>query len=155
MSKALNTAILLVGSVATFSGVSIANHPKAVLPIVNRPLYGYLAAVLGDVGVNRLIFCVNPGEGSNFAKALRNYPLAQECFVKETAHGTGGSLLEVKTSIQGDELWVVNGDLFLQTDLAPMLALHRGRQAMATVGSWRIHPTPWEMERVEVDSVRK
>ena len=151
MSKAPNTAILLVGGAATFSGVSIANYPKVVLPIVNRPLYEYLAAVLGAVGVKRLIFCVNPGYGKNFENDLRNHPLPQECLVKETTHGTGGSLREVETSIQGDEFWVVNGDLFLQTDLSQMLAFHRERQVMATVGSWRIHQTPWEMERVEVD----
>ena len=151
LRKAPHTAILLVGGVATFSGISIANCPKAFLPIVNRPLYEYLAAVLGAVGVKRLIFCVNPGYGTNFENDLRNHPLPQECLVKETTHGTGGSLREVETSIQGDEFWVVNGDLFLQTDLSQMLAFHRGRQVMASVGSWRIHQTPWEMERVEVD----
>ena len=50
LSETPNTAILLAGRVATFSGVSIANSPKAVLPIVNRPLYGFLAAVLGASG---------------------------------------------------------------------------------------------------------
>ena len=69
---------------------------------------------------------------------------------KKLTHGTGGSLREVETSIQGDEFWVVNGDLFLQTDLSQMLAFHRERQVKATVGSWRIHQTPWEMERIEI-----
>ena len=151
MRKAPSTAILLVGGVATFSGISIAPYPKVVLPIVNRPLYEYLAAVLGAVGVSRLIFCVTPGYGKTFENDLRNHPLPQKCLVKETTHGTGGSLREVETSVQGDELWVANGDLFLQTDLSQMLAFHRERQLMATVGSWRIHQTPWEMERVEVD----
>jgi hypothetical protein len=38
LRKAPNTVILPVAGVATVSGVSIANYPKAVLPIVNLPL---------------------------------------------------------------------------------------------------------------------
>ena len=98
-----STAILLVGGVATLSGVSIAPYPSAVLPLVNQPLYGYSAAVLGAVGPNRLIFCVNPGDGNIFAHHLRNHSLPQEYPFKETAHGTGGSLRKVETSIQGDD----------------------------------------------------
>jgi hypothetical protein len=103
MRKTPNTAILLVGGVATFSGVSIAPYPSAVLPLVNQPLFGYSAAVLGAVGVNSLIFCVNPGDGNNFSHHLRNHSLPQGYLFKETAHGTGGSLRKVETSIQADD----------------------------------------------------
>lgn len=103
MSTTLDTAILPVVGVALFSGISIAHYPNAILPIVNPRLYGYLAVVLGAVGVNRSIFCVNPDDENNFAHDLRNYPLSQEYLVKETAHGTGGSLRKVETAIQADE----------------------------------------------------
>jgi len=66
LSKVPNTAILLVGGIATFSGVSIPNYPNAILPFINRRYIGYLAAGLGAVGVNRLIFCLNPGDGKKF-----------------------------------------------------------------------------------------
>jgi hypothetical protein len=103
MRKTPNTAILLVGGVATFSGVSIAQYPSAVLSLANQPLYGYSAAVLGAVGVNRLIFSLNLGDGNNFAHHLRNHSLPQEYLFKETAHGTRGSLRKVEPSIQGDD----------------------------------------------------
>jgi hypothetical protein len=98
-----NTGILLIGGVATFSGVSTAYYLSAFLPLVNQPLYGYSAAVLGAVVVNRLIFCVNPGDGNNFAHHLPKHSLTQGYLFKETAHGTGGSLRKVETSIQGDD----------------------------------------------------
>ena len=152
MNFAPSTAILLVGGPARFNGVSIGNRAKAFLPIGNRPLYEYVASVLGAAGVTDLILCVSPGYQENLKSELRAHPGPQECLVKETIQGTGGSLLEVEPHIRGEEFWVVSGDLFLQADLSSMLAFHRERRLVATVGACRIPQVPWEMERVEVDA---
>jgi NDP-sugar pyrophosphorylase family protein len=63
MNHAPLTAVFLAGGSSSFNGFPIAAYPKALLPIANVPSYRYMAEVLGDVGVKRLIFCVRPGMG--------------------------------------------------------------------------------------------
>lgn len=150
-SQTCDTAIILAGGVSTFSGLVLAPYPKLLLPIANRSLYHYMAAVLREVGVKQMIFCVGPGMAPEVANSLTASPPKLAYRVQETANGPGGSVKEAAAWIEGDSFWVVNGDLLLGTDLAPMLAWHRQRGAMATVGSMMIREEPWWMERVELD----
>jgi mannose-1-phosphate guanylyltransferase len=153
MNAMPDTAVILAGSLATFQGADLAPYPKVLLPLANRPIFGYQAEMLAAVGVRRLIFCVSPGMGLRLAEKLASLPASLEYLVRETTLGTGGSLKEVQDAMRGDSFWVLNGDLLLRSGLAEMVACHQQRNAMATVGVSRLQPTPREMERVECDAV--
>lgn len=153
-----HTAIVLAGGTATSDGLLAGIHSKLLLPIANRPLIDYLASVLGAAGVSRLIISLDLGSAEaagRLAEIFAGFPLSVECVVQETPRGTGGSLKEAEGWLRDDSFWVVSGDLFLKTDLRQMLSFHRQQASFATVAAFRIQETPWEMERVEIDSSRR
>jgi len=152
MNHAPLTAVFLAGGSSSFNGFTIAAYPKALLPIANVPSYRYMAAVLGDVGVKRLIFCVRPGMGTLVTEHLALWRTPLESQVIETSHGTGGSLKGAEAWLEGGPFWVVGGDLFLGMGLAPMLEAHRSRGAIASVGSLPVLEAGWHKERVELDN---
>jgi lipopolysaccharide/colanic/teichoic acid biosynthesis glycosyltransferase len=136
---------------ASFAGVSLAAIPKCFLPIANLPLYHYMAKALNAAGANLLIFCVPEGLHSEVAALLSASPPPLDYLIKETVYGSGGSLLEVADEIKDESFWVINGDLLLDTDLAPMLTFHGRHRALATAASIQIQEAPWWMERIETD----
>ncbi|MFH0726583.1 MAG: sugar transferase [Pseudomonadota bacterium] len=155
MSPVPKTAIVLAGAKAAFHGFALASYLKIFLPLANRPLLHYQIQVLAEVGVKRLILCVNSGMAGQVTEHLGSLPDSLEFLVRETSSGTGGSLQEVKDALPESDFWVINGDLLPGTGLAKMLALHRHRRAVATVGVLQVREAPWEMERVEFDQGRQ
>ncbi|MEW6658367.1 MAG: sugar transferase [Thermodesulfobacteriota bacterium] len=155
MNPSPATAVILTGGLATFSGNTVASVPKFLLPVCNCPLYQYWASILGLAGVKNLIICVSAEHETLVADHLSLSPPPLNYLVRKTTLGTGGSLKEVAQDITGDSFWVVNGDLLLHADLSLMWSFHQQHQAMATVGSIKIEPEPWEMERVELDKDQK
>ena len=152
-----HTAIILAGGTATSDGLLAGIRSKLLLPIANRPLIDYLASVLRAAGVNRLIISLDLGSAEaagRLAEIFAGSPLSVECVVQKTPRGTGGSVKEAEGWLRDDSFWVVSGDLFLKTDLRQMLSFHRQQGSFATVAASRIQETPWEMERVEIDSTR-
>lgn len=155
MNPEIKTAVILGGGQASFDSFSIAACPKFLLSIANRPLFHYLATCLARVGVVRFIFCVTPNLEMPVEEKLSAFPPSFHCLVKKTSLGSGGSLREIADWIKDGPFWVVGGDLLLDADLAPMLALHRERGAMATAASISARAAPWEMERVEVGDAKQ
>jgi lipopolysaccharide/colanic/teichoic acid biosynthesis glycosyltransferase/ADP-glucose pyrophosphorylase len=111
----------------------------------------YQIQVLAEVGVKRLVLCVNKDMTGQVTERLGSLPDSMEYLVRETSYGTGGSLQEVEDAIPESDFWVINGNLLPSAGLTEMLALHRDRRAVATVGVFQVREAPWEMERVEYD----
>lgn len=150
-----DTAVVLAGSPAAFQGVTLASYPKVFLPLANRPLLHYQARILAEVGVKRLIICVDSGMAEVVAPRLSTLPGSLAYLIRETSYGTGGSLQQIKDAIGAEAFWVIGGDLLPGTGLAEMLALHQQRREVATVGVFQVREAPWEMERVECDEKRQ
>ena len=151
MSQFPETAVVLAGGLAVFHGFALAPYPKILLPLANRPLLHYQARILAEVGVKRLVFCLNPGMGARVAEQLGSLPGSLEYQVRETSYGTGGSLKEVEDALQDRAFWVISGDLLPGASLVEMLAMHQQRRVAATLGVLQVREAPWEMERVEFD----
>ena len=153
MSSVPHTAVVLAGgpvSAQRFLGVPL----KPLLPIANRPLVEYVAAVFLAAGVERLLISVDvsaAAEASRLEEYFRSSPLAVQCIEQKTVPGTGGTLKELEARLRGHAFWVVSGDLFLNADLRQMLAFHQARNSIATVGAVHLQPLPRELEQIEVD----
>jgi len=151
MSQVPETAVVLAGGLAVFHGFALAPYPKIFLPLANRPLLHYQARILAEVGVKRLVLCLNPGMGAWVTEHLGSLPGSLEYRVRETSYGTGGSLKEVEDALQDRAFWVISGDLLPGGSLVEMLAIHQQRCVAATLGVLQVREASWEMERVEFD----
>jgi lipopolysaccharide/colanic/teichoic acid biosynthesis glycosyltransferase len=149
------TAVMLVGGTANFNGFSISPCPKALLPIANRPLYYYLERALATVGVTRIILCIKPDVSELVRQRLTLRIPEVDYEVRETNLGSAGSLREVEDCLQGEPFWLVNGELLLGIDLAPLLSFHQERETQATVAVIPVLEAAWEKERVELDAQKE
>jgi lipopolysaccharide/colanic/teichoic acid biosynthesis glycosyltransferase/NDP-sugar pyrophosphorylase family protein len=131
----------------------LASFPKPLLPIANRPLVEYTASVLNGVGVTRLIALLD-ASASDAVTALEalfaDGPVRITCLTQPVHRGTAGSLKDAQAYLAGEPFFVVNGCLFLEADLAGMVAAHSALGALATVGAFRAQEPAWDMERIEL-----
>lgn len=128
-------AILLAGGKGTRLRPLTLHTPKPIVPIFNRPFLHYQIDLIRQIPeIDEIILSLNYqprriedvfGDGSALGIKIR--------YVVEPAPlGTGGA---VKFAADGvtDSIVVFNGDVLTQVDLAAVLALHRSRDARATI----------------------
>jgi NDP-sugar pyrophosphorylase family protein len=129
-------AILLAGGQGTRLRPLTLHTPKPIVPVFDRPFLRYQIDLLRQVPeIDEVILSLNYqprrveevfGDGSDLGVHLRYV-------VEPMPLGTGGAI-KFAAGTQGTEPIVVfNGDVFTEVDLAALIALHRERQAKATI----------------------
>ncbi|BBO80314.1 hypothetical protein DSCO28_08800 [Desulfosarcina ovata subsp. sediminis] len=154
MPSIASTAVLLANGPTVIDAVPIAATPKFMLPIADRPLLEYQVSVLAAAGVKEIIICVSCECQVAFDHLMENMPdyrVRMRCITQTVPRGTGGCLKDVASYISGDDFWVFGADLFLDTDLKPMIDFHRKQNAVASVAAVCEGIPPWGYERVQCD----
>jgi mannose-1-phosphate guanylyltransferase/phosphomannomutase len=111
------------------------DRTKPALPVLGKPLVGYVAEYLAKYGVEDVIVNLHHqpdsvrkalGDGSQFGVRLQ--------YVHEPVIlGTSGALDNARQLLEGDTFVVVNGKLITDLDLQAALETHRQRKALATL----------------------
>ncbi len=111
------------------------DRTKPALPVLGKPLVGYVAEYLAKYGVEDVIVNLHHqpesvrkalGDGSQFGVRLQ--------YVHEPVIlGTSGALDNARRLLEGDTFVVVNGKLITDLDLRAALETHRQRKALATL----------------------
>src|SRR6266540_3995096 len=112
-----------------------ADRTKPALPVLGKPLVGYVAEYLAKFGIKDVIVNLHHrpesvrralGDGTQFGVALK--------YVYEPVIlGTSGALDNARELLEGDTFAVVNGKLITDIDLNAALETHRRRNALATL----------------------
>jgi NDP-sugar pyrophosphorylase family protein len=129
-------AILLAGGKGTRLRPLTLHTPKPIVPIFDRPFLHYQIDLLRQVPeIDEVILSLNYqprrieevfGDGSDLGVRLRYV-------VEPSPLGTGGAIRFAAGDLGGDPIVVFNGDVLTTVDLADVIALHRERQARATI----------------------
>ena len=129
-------AILLAGGKGTRLRPLTLHTPKPIVPIFDRPFLRYQIDLLRQVPeIDEIILSLNYqprrieevfGDGSDLGIHLRYV-------VEPTPLGTGGAIKFAAGEARGEPIVVFNGDVFTSVDLPAVLALHRERNARATI----------------------
>src|SRR4051794_20928209 len=128
-------AILLAGGKGTRLRPLTIHTPKPIVPIFDRPFLHYQLDLLKQVPeIDEVILSLNYqprrieelfGDGSTSGIAIR--------YVVEPAPlGTAGAVRYAGESLH-ESVVVFNGDVLTEVDLTAVIALHRARQARATI----------------------
>jgi mannose-1-phosphate guanylyltransferase len=111
--------------------------PKPAVPVCGLPLVRWSLALLAGAGVRRAVVNVHhlPGEMARAAEdAARAVGVALAVSEEPAIAGTGGALREARALLEGaDAIFLVNGDVLFDVDLAAALAAHRASGALATM----------------------
>jgi D-glycero-alpha-D-manno-heptose 1-phosphate guanylyltransferase len=119
-------AIVLAGGLGTRLRKAVANVPKPMAPISNRPFLEYLLSYWIGQGVDHFILSVGykweiikDHFGSNYKGASIEYS------IESTPLGTGGGvLLAIKKLGKKQPFLVLNGDTFFKVSLADFRDFH-------------------------------
>ena len=112
-----------------------ADRTKPALPVLGKPLVGYVAEYLAGFGVREVVVNLHHhpdsvrralGDGSRFGVRLD--------YVHEPIIlGTSGALDNARALLEGDTFIVVNGKLITDIDLHAALRTHREKNALVTL----------------------
>ena len=111
------------------------DRTKPALPILGKPLVGYVAEYLATFGCDEIVVNLHHrpesvrnalGDGGRFGVTLT--------YVEEpTILGTSGALDNARHLLDGETFFVVNGKIITDIDLNEALATHRKTDALATL----------------------
>ncbi len=112
-----------------------SDRTKPALPVLGKPLVGYVAEYLAKYGIEDVIVNLHHqpesvrgalGDGSQFGVRLQ--------YVHEPVIlGTSGAMDNARRFLEGDTFIVVNGKLITDLDLKAALETHRQKKALATL----------------------
>jgi mannose-1-phosphate guanylyltransferase len=145
-------AVVLVGGEGTRLRPLTLERPKPVLPLLGRPLLGYVLERLADAGVTRVIFgCGYLPDPIQACFGERALGLALEYVVEPRPLGTAGGIRHAARGRVSGTFLALNGDVLSDAPLADLVALHRERAAVATIALMPV-PDPSRYGLVRTDS---
>ena len=128
----MTAAILLAGGQGTRLQAVWQGRPKALAPVAGRPFIDYLIAQLAQSGAfSKIVIAAGYKAEALTAHcaAIADVPPIVVS-VEPSPLGTGGALLHALSDTEGETVAVLNGDSFVNIDVAELLADH---DAAATI----------------------
>lgn len=112
-----------------------ADRTKPALPVLGKPLVGYVAEYLAANGIEEVIVNLHH-QPESVCRALgdgREFGVKLEYVHEPVILGTSGALDNARQSLEGATFIVVNGKLITDLDLTAALETHRQQEALATL----------------------
>ena len=127
-------AVILCGGLGSRLRAVVADRPKPMAEIDDRPFLDILIDSFCEFGFKRFVLCAG-----YMSQVIRDYyssrPGPRE-FVISTEHkplGTAGAIKNAAKHIRSDTFLVANGDSFCPTDLAALYDFHAARGALMSM----------------------
>ncbi len=104
-----------------------ATTPKAMLPVVNRPLIAYCLDKMINVGISEIAVVVHPDQHP-LIQYLDNYPVKTSLFHQTEPLGIAHALLQVKSFIGEDPFLLLLGDNLIAEPIETMIKAFHGNE---------------------------
>ena len=119
----VDVAILAGGLGTRIAGV-LGDTPKILAPVGDRPFLDHVLDWLAAFGARRVVLCLGHLADAVAAHLDRRPPgsLTIACSLETAPRGTGGALRLARPMLHSDPVLVMNGDTWLDIDLADFLA---------------------------------
>jgi len=131
-------AVVLVGGLGTRLGELTKSIPKPMLPIRGIPFLERLLTHLKANGFTKVILAVGYKSEvikSFFSNSSTNVP--EIAYSTEASPlGTGGAIAQALDLVSSRDVFVLNGDSFLELDYGEMYRLHRSIFSDLTIASY-------------------
>ena len=136
------TAVVIGGGQSECLRVHDEYIPKALVPVAGRPLLEHQLEWLRRAGIDSAVLCLDYrpeqvrarfADGSGQGMRLR-YSVA------DAPRGTAGQVKALGPASLPDDVLVLFGDIFPETDCGRMIRFHRGHQGLATLALHECRP---------------
>jgi D-glycero-alpha-D-manno-heptose 1-phosphate guanylyltransferase len=136
------TALILAGGLGTRLRSRIADRPKVLAPVLDKPFLSYLLDRLQISGIQKVILCIGYlGEQikETYGQSYHNLELfySQET----TLLGTGGALRLALPLISSPVILMLNGDSFYDVNLKDFYQWHLKRDSAASLALTQVSDT--------------
>ncbi|NQU59356.1 MAG: NTP transferase domain-containing protein [Rhodospirillales bacterium] len=120
---------VLAGGMGTRIHSVLGDTPKALAPINGKPYLDHLLDWFDGFGVRKVVLCL----GHLSEPILTHVEDRPEiiCAVEPEPLGTGGAIKFARDHLSSDDVLIINGDTWLETDLCQFYASHK-KQGCAT-----------------------
>ncbi|MEP6597790.1 MAG: nucleotidyltransferase family protein [Ginsengibacter sp.] len=130
----INETIILAGGLGTRLRSVIANQPKCMAPINNKPFLFYLINFLQTSGIEKFIFSVGYMHEAIEDYLHKSYPsLDYKISFERKPLGTGGGIKLACKKTFGNNVFVCNGDTLFKIDLQKLSDFHTQNAAGCTL----------------------
>jgi len=132
-------AIVLAGGLGTRLRGVVDDIPKPMAPVQGRPFLAFVLDQLVEAGFETAILAVGYRH-----EAIRSYfgedyrSLALHYSVEREPLGTGGAIRMACTQASQGDIFVLNGDTYVELDFRAMLHVHVQRRAQLTVAACEV-----------------
>ena len=127
-------AVILAGGKAERLGEAAGGRPKALVELAGRPLAAYQVDQLAAAGVRRVLVSCAAGQEGAFEAALGGLGPEIVAVPEREPLGRGGGIrFAARARREQGDLFALNGDELVDLDFSRLLALHREREAAATI----------------------
>ncbi|MEI6828135.1 MAG: nucleotidyltransferase family protein [Desulfuromonadales bacterium] len=128
------STIVLAGGKGTRLQTVVADRPKPLALVAGRPFIEYLFDQLSNAGIKQVI--VSTGYlGEQIQRQFgETYSTLSLCYSQECVPlGTGGALRHALPLITSQQVLVLNGDSYCDTDIIGLLESHKTKDALVTI----------------------
>ncbi len=127
-------AVVMAGGFGTRIQPLTSSMPKPMLPVLNRPMMGYIIERLKDAGITEIVILLyfKPhiiqtcfGDGSDFGVKI-------QYVIPDEDYGTAGAVKQAAPHLD-QQFIVISGDLITDFNLQEIIGFHSANQAKATI----------------------
>jgi D-glycero-alpha-D-manno-heptose 1-phosphate guanylyltransferase len=136
-------AVILAGGLGTRIREVVPDLPKVMAPVAGRPFLELLLRMLAGKGFTRVVLSVGYLSEvivDHFGSSFAGLELAYE--IEESPLGTGGAMVAALARCREDDVFVLNGDTFIDLEVDALLEM------------WRTDPAPLIIAREVPDVAR-
>ncbi len=147
-------AVILVGGQGTRMRPLTDTIPKPMLSLMGLPFVERQVDHLARAGVNRIVFSCGyrPREIEAYFGDGAARGLEMGYVVDPEPLGTAGAIANAEDLLTEDDVFVLNGDILTDLDLAALVAHHRGLGAEATIALTPVEdPSAFGLVRTDAD----
>lgn len=131
----MNEAIILAGGLGTRLRNIIGEFPKPMAEINGKPFLYYLINFLIKNEIKRIIFAVSYKKEIIIEYLKDKFQDIEIIFsIEKEPLGTGGAIKQALEFVQGDNVFVFNGDTYFDIELKEMLDFHKNKNSDITIG---------------------
>lgn len=130
-------AIILAGGFGTRLRPLTFTRAKSLLPIMNKPMIGYLMEMMPDE-VDTVIIAANYRK-DQLERYFNDHDYGKKIIINDEPKplGTGGATKFAEEHLTGP-FFVLNSDIICSLDLNEMMRFHRKKKALATISLWPV-----------------
>jgi D-glycero-alpha-D-manno-heptose 1-phosphate guanylyltransferase len=136
MDHSINEAIILAGGLGTRIRETIGEIPKPMAPVNGKPFLHYLFKHLRKNNIQTVILSVGY-KWEMIHKEFGNEYLGIKIkyAIEEKQLGTGGGIKQALELVEGDKVYILNGDTYFNIDLQTLGEYHLTNSANLTLAA--------------------